>query len=397
MTHSISLSRGAALLTVLTLPMAAARSAWGAVDEYGLNFYHGNSLSAVLNNPNSLLDVRFSANKTVTVDRAVTYINLVHGSPNLQIDLRADDGFGNPVGANLASGSLAPAAGYDTLSLNTAVTLQSGSIYHLVQHVTNGASGTDAFVYFSSPGLNQSHTNDGTPESHYTRLYSTNNGGTWAASTTANLFWGLYGSSSGDAIGQPYVGGSAKAVSGSAWAGQSFTFSGWGSNQAVDAISMRIKKESASMGDDLRVHLVDVAAQTDLWSGTLVDKDAPISTDGSGNPIPLTDTYTISVPNLSLTPGKAYVLAVESAGSGSGYSLLANVATAPAGIVGENFQDAFGSQYVTGSSSLIFTGHDTPASKTDAFFTLHTVVPEPGSLSLLGLGMLMCVHRRRAR
>jgi hypothetical protein len=395
MNSMISLTKSAAILTVAMLPMAAAHSAWGAVDEYGLNLYYGNSASAVLNNPNSLLDIRFSANKTVTVDRAVTYLNLAHGSPNLQIDLRADDGAGNPVGTNLASGSLTAAAGYDTLSLNTAVTLQSGSVYHLIQHVTNGASGTDAFVYFSSPGLNQSYTNDGTPQSDYARLYSTDSGGTWAASTTANLFWGLYGSTGGDAIGQPYVGASVKAVSGAIWAGQSFTFSGWGSNQTVDAISMRIKKESAAMGDDLRVHLVDVATQTDLWSAVLVDKDAPISMDGSGNPIPLTDTYTVSVPNLSLTPGNEYVLAVESAGSGSGYSMLANVASASSGILGENFQEAFGSQYVTGSSSLAFTGHDTSTSKTDAFFTLHTVVPEPGGLAVLGLGLLACVRRRR--
>lgn len=379
---------------VAAVPFSFVQSASAAVDTYGLELFLGSGSSLALNDPGRLWDYRFTPNQTVTVDSVLTKVNVVVGSPTLQVGIQADDGFGNASGVDLAVASWSPTTGVITAPLNSSITLNSGSTYHFVQRVPNGDANNVAYVADRAPSLLQSHVHDGTPDTSYSSRYSSNSGASWSDYTDTEI-WGLYNSSTGAAVGQPYTQTNYRIIGQDVWQGQSFTFTGWGSNNGVDQIAMKVYKGAASAADDLRLHLFDVTAQADLWSGVLLDKNAAV-TGGAG------DVVSVSLGSpVALTPGNQYVLALESFGTTADgtYQLNANYALDTPLMLGANFQEANGSSYVYAFSYSLpsaFTSADTVSLRQDAYFTLHTVaVPEPASLSLMALGGLAMLRRRR--
>jgi hypothetical protein len=236
---------------------------------------------------------------------------------------------------------------------------------------------------------------DGTPDTSYSARYSSSGGASWGDNSDTEV-WGLYDSNSTAAVGQPYTQTNFRTIGQDVWQGQSFTFTGWGSNTGVDQIAMKVYKGAASVADDLRLHLYDVSTQTDLWSGVLLNKNAAV-TGGAGDVV----SVSLGTP-VALTPGNQYVVAVESIGTTADgtYQLNVNYAFDTPLMLGANFQEAYGSNYVFAYSyatPTVFYNTDAAGVRQDAYFTLHTVaVPEPASLSLLTLGGLALLRRRRA-
>ncbi|MCC7349610.1 MAG: PEP-CTERM sorting domain-containing protein [Phycisphaerales bacterium] len=390
-----ALNRVLVLAGMAGMSLALAGQASAAVDTYGLELFLGSGSSIGLNDPGRFWDYRFTPNQTVTVNSVLTKLNAVVGSPNLQVGIQADDGFGNASGVDLAYASWSPGTGVVTSTLNVAITLNSGSTYHFVQRVPNGDANNVAYVADRSPSLLQSHVQDGTPDTSYSARYSSNGGSSWSDYTDTEV-WGLYNNSSTDAVGQPYTQTNFRTIGQDVWQGQSFTFTGWGSNTGVDQIAMKVYKGAASAADDLRLHLYDVSTQSDLWSGKILDKNAAI-TGGAG------DVITVSLGGpVTLVSGNKYVLALESFGTTADgtYQLNVNYAV-DTPLRGINFQEANGSSYVYAFKDSLpsaFTSGDSSGISQDAYFTLHTVaVPEPASLSLIALGALALYRRRGCR
>lgn len=362
-----------------------------AIDEYGLKLSNGSGGSLAISSTARQWGYRFTADESITIDRAVTRSNLNLGSPNLQIAIKADDGFGNPTGPDLSVGSVVAASTYPVVTMSP-LALTAGNVYHMIHRVTNGDGTNQVYLRSTSPTVIQSQTDSGVPELNYGLMVSNDTGASWSvASTSDTVSWGLYNSSTNDAIGQPYSYANYHNVGGNNWRGQSFTFTGWGANTTVDAVSMQIYKGAAPVADDLRVHLIDAGTNTDLWSGVLMSKTAG-ATSGVG------DIVTAVVPNVNLTPGQQYILALESLGSSAGdFQMAYNISDAPAPLFGENFQEAYASQVVLASSAtlpLAWNGADVVDGRYDAVFAIHTTVPEPAGLSLIALGALAMSKRR---
>lgn len=379
------------LAGVAGLSLSLAGPASAAVDTYGLELFVGNGSSIPLNDPAKLWDFRFTPNQNITVDSVATHV--LSGSGTLRVAVQADDGSGNASGADLAYASWSPSSGVVTSTLNTSVTLNSGQTYHLVHSVPSGSIS----VGDKSPSMYQSHVSDGTPDTSYSARYSSSGGASWGDYFADTDTWGLYNSSTGAAVGQPYTSTNFRTIGQDVWQGQSFTFTGWGANTGVDQIAMKVYKGAASVADDLRLHLYDVSTSTDLWSGVLLAKNAPVSVSGNGDIV----TATLASP-VALVPGNQYVLALESFGTTADgtYQLNNNFASDTPLMLGANFQEAYGSSYVYSfnySLPASFTSGDSTGVRQDAYFTLHTVaVPEPAGLSLLALGGLAMIRRKRS-
>jgi hypothetical protein len=378
------------------IPMWPA-SASAAVDEYGLKLANGSATSLVLNDTTRGWGYRFTAEESLTVDRALTNLTFVAGSPTLQVAIQADDGFGNPDGVDLSVGSItASGAGYQTVNM-TPVGLTAGSVYHMIHRTPNGDGSNLLGLRTTGPGNVESQVSTGVPELNYGLMLSNDGGASWSlASTTDTVTYGLYNSTTNQAVGQPYAFANYHLIGQDIWRGQSFTYTGWGPGNVVDAVSMKIYKGSASVADDLRVYLVDTTTNASLWSDVLVSKEAPV-TSGTG------DIVTVPVPDVPLVEGRKYVLAIESIGSTAGdYQMLYNITDAPSPLFGENFQEAYGSQVVVSFNTSFpsggFTDTDPGDARNDAFFVIHTTVPEPAAaLSALAVSGALALGRRRSR
>ena len=363
---------------------SASGDIWGLGNHWGLG-----STSLVLNDANDRQSFRFTAQNSITVDTAHLHSN--GGDANTIVELRADDGSGNP-GAVLATGSIPTIGGGNFQApLSPSVTLTQGSIYHYV--IAKDAGGTIILPRVGSPGLSNHDSFTGIFDPDMTLLSSTDGGANYTDSGTT-LSWrvGLSNSSTGDAVGHPYdtlANINQSRVGLNTWKGQSFVAPG---NLQLTQINLAVFQQAAAPTDSLRVHLERVLDGMDLFNGVL-----PTSA-GQG----VLDYVSIGVPNVPLTGGGTYIVWVESVGSAAitDWQLLGSRATASQGnLQNANFQGDLG-QLVSGISatSALPASHgsvDFSDLRHDAYFTLDLIIPEPSVLPLLAIGFVVLRGARK--
>ena len=354
----------AAFLTVaVTASTGFAGTLWGLGNHWGLG-----STSLVLNDANDRQSFRFTAQSDITVDTA--HLNSNGGDANTIVELRADDGSGNP-GAVLATGSIPTIGGGNFQApLSPSVTLTQGSIYHYV--IAKDAGGTIILPRVGSPGLSNHDSFTGIFDPDMTLLSSTDGGANYTDSGTT-LSWrvGLSNSSTGDAVGHPYdtlANINQSDFGASQWAGQTFVAP---DDWFVNSIVMKVLKHASSPADDVRVHLVRTSDNTEIYTDTFVAPGALAAVEDF-------TTVTNTPPALTVTVegGETYALMLESVGSGvREWQVLGSRATAAqTNLQNANFQGDLGQQvFATSPTTTLPTSYnsvDFSDLRHDAFFIL---------------------------
>ncbi len=393
------LSAAAATTLVAVLPSQLL----GTSIQWGNDVFLGNSASGVINDQNDIRSQRFQAPYNIDVNRVHLGTNGAGGvGATGVVSIQADNGSGSPSGIDLATGSIAMSAtqGY-TIDLDSTLSLTAGQSYHLTLRSPN-ANATNTILWringaTASPSTVNVINPTGTPTFNYAQGGSSNNGSTWSFSSIQTTPWALSNSTTGQIIGQPYNGVQVTGFGSTTWAGQRLKYTG--GTGALSGLSLQLRGLGGSLGDDLRVHLVDVASQgvgtnslptvtpgSELFSGVLV----PNGTTPAVSPGTF---YNLTIPEAdrpTLTNGQSYMLLVETATAGVMQISFAQASNLGIGVAAtEGNFEGMNDGFVVISNPLdpmgengmpsVFYSNDLISTNTfarDARFSLNVVVPD---------------------
>lgn len=108
-----------------------------------------------LDDANKTISYRFLAEEAKSVVKIRQYFSAVLAPPTYRIGLQADDG-GEPSGTFLGSADFTPSAGFNVITLGTAVTLTLGSIYHVAIEYVSGTIGGSNYAQYVRLASNSS-------------------------------------------------------------------------------------------------------------------------------------------------------------------------------------------------------------------------------------------------
>ncbi len=354
------------------------------VPEYtqGNGFYFSSSGSTTVSTTAGFYN-RFTATETTTATSVSLNLNSATAT-SLTFGLQADDGTGKPTGTFLASGTVTPVAGWNTVTF-AGYELTAGQVYHVVALPT--ASGNALARHLSGiPTMNfQSY---GVRDAAYIRGLTNASGvPTGTPGNTVAMVYAVGTTSHG--IGQAFSVSANNTLSATAPLAQRFQFTPSASNQTVlDTITVRLNTGAADLKD------VTISILNDnnivLATTTLAKSALTAST---------TADYTVDFgDSLVLTEGAYYKLALHSGEAGT-TSVKWNVSksnSTNSAINSATFQGTDG--YAFAYSNTSFTTPQGFAYGDDYTFHYTTIaIPEPGvgAAVLLGLGVIGSALRRK--
>ncbi len=388
------LSRFAPIACLAATGIGLASTSPAAAATVGFEFYLGNATTSNASGSN-LVGTRFTADRDMTID--TLHVNLNNGSGTATLLLRADDGSGNPLGTNLASGTFTPAAGWNQVGVSS-TSLVAGQVYHLLAQSPSGSAGTRVILNSKT----DVHTHSGMLDPQAAQMYSSNSGGSWTEYSLSGraTTWGVSNSETGDALGQPYTSNIGRNLGATVYRGQTFTFDG-ADDSYVNSMTVNITRNSnTATAGDVRLHLIDAANPASLSilaSGTIVEAGDLAAGER--------DFFTLAFTGEDrpiLDAGGKYLIAAESTGSSASntYSFLTSRTESAAGALfdldyqGTASHTVIGVWGANGPTSL--GTDDSTDFRYDSYFSLDvTAVPEPGALALMGLGVALAGYRRR--
>lgn len=233
-------------------------------------YNYGGSFS--LDDPNHLIDIRFTAQESTTIAKLHIFLNAVQGSPpTYQCGIQGDIN-GNPDGSYLGSTFFTPTEeGWNILTLSPSIALTKGHVYHIVIKYDSGViSGLNYITIRSGMPenvripLNKTDLNINSEDTHLMMQYSRNNGDTWIEDTYKTPVFlleysdGLYG-------GQPYQRAYWWEIYGSVYIGEKITISNV--SKTVTTVGFWVYKKGDPIGD--LEYEIRNSVNTILRTGTL--------------------------------------------------------------------------------------------------------------------------------
>ncbi|MFH0819704.1 MAG: hypothetical protein V1892_01590 [bacterium] len=192
-----------------------------------------------LTSANRRQSLRFTTQKTKTINILRVYVDLLNNPPTYRFGLQADNGIGWPSGVYLAYGDLGPTlAGWQTITLNQPLNLVQGQTYYLVVSWQSGQIGANRYIALrrTSP-LNNLIPYDQAVDPQANALNSTNGGSSWQTTNLQPLYQLTF--QDNDSEGNPYENFMEMPVYGNFFQGQKLTLA---ENKEFSEISFYVKR-----------------------------------------------------------------------------------------------------------------------------------------------------------
>lgn len=265
-----------------------------------------------LTSANRRQSLRFTAQKTKTINILRVYVDLLNNPPTYRFGLQADNGSGRPSGTYLAYGDLRPTlTGWQTIALNQPLNLIKGQTYHLVVSWQSGQIGTNRYIALrrTSPSNNLiPYDQVSDPEANV--LTSTNGGNNWQTTNFQPLYQLTF--QDNDSEGNPYENFMEMPVYGNFFQGQKLTLA---ENKEFSEISFYIRRFGSQQPlDNLYFTIDNLTDNARLINGVLAAASAVGTTYAW-------QTYQFPQ-RIHLEKDKTYQLYLSSPGSSINYYLV---------------------------------------------------------------------------
>jgi type II secretory pathway pseudopilin PulG len=270
-----------------------------------------------LTSGNRRQNLRFTAQKTKSVNLVRVYVDLLNNPPTYRFGLQADNGSGRPSGTYLAYGDLRPTlSGWQTITLNQPLNLIKGQTYHLVVSWQSGQIGPNRYIALrqTSP-LNNLIPYDQTPDPQANVLTSTTGGSNWQTANLQPLYQLTF--QDNDSEGNPYENLGELPIYHNFFQGQNLTLT---EDKEFSEISFYVRRfGSLRPLDDLYFAIDNLTDNLLVTSGILAARSAVGTTYAW-------QTYQFPE-RINLEQNKTYRLYLSSPGSGANryYLILAPV------------------------------------------------------------------------
>lgn len=375
------------------LVLALAVTAWSSARSFGDdpyeaeylqgNLFYSSSSGSTTISPSGGAYIRFTATET-TLATSV-HLNL-NGSgltaTSMTFGLQADNGSGLPSGTFLASGTVTPASGWNSVTF-TGYQLVAGQVYHVVALPATGGNALLRHLTGPPPLTFQTY---GVKDTSYMRGVTNVSGvPTGTPSNTVAMVYAVGTTSHG--IGLAYQATASNNITATVPLAQRFKFTPSESDQTVlESFTLRLTTGAANL-KDIRVNLLSddniVLATTTLLASSLTP---------SG-----TSEYTISFDDgVILTEDSFYKLSLFSEEATSGVNWVVNRSSSTnAAINSATFQGTDG--YAFTFSNTNFTTPQGFVFGDDYVFSYTTsAIPEPGAgiTALIGMGVIGLLRRK---
>lgn len=382
--QKINIKRGvlASLALIALSASVSAESQWGNTFNVGTS-----SGSLTVTDVNSFWTT-FTADSNFNFNSVWLNSNsAMAASTSMNVELSAVGLDGKPTGSALASQVLSSAAKGWTQVTGFNYTLTDGTAYALRLSANTGDPSYQ-WRLLNSVGLTDNNNyvqpGNGNIDPNWARGQNTG-----SPATVGQAVWMLQ-SSGNDGFGQPYTTASnAKLASPSASVGQRFRFDAPDPDDVVlTSVDLMLSIAATPPANPLTLYVLDSTGAI-LQFGTL---NLSSASAGIG-------FYTINLNDeIVLTDGEIYQLALYSNGSAGNSVLWRGGSTQNVtAFIDATFQgnDAYA---VTWSSQSNFTTYASTTLTNDYYFGLNlTAIPEPASMALLGLCVLVFALRRKMR
>lgn len=285
----------------------AANSYWG--NQFLIN--STTSIGAMTSN-SQITDLRFTAQNSNTVTAVRVYVDqygsVPPSSPVYTFGLQSDNGSGYPDGTWLGSGVYTPSGtGWQTISLNTPVTLNKLQVYHLVVQGRLALSKKSYISLRESLPQNSLVPLNNASDSNANVLWNSGTG--WSVLNSQPIYELDYADNTYE--GNPYISGQDEAIYGPNYVSEKITVTS--QNMNISEISFKVKKnKNQSPADNLIVTLL--TGNTVIEQGTLVSAGDPTLTTSYGPWY----IYKLSRQE-TLSVGQTYRIYLSSSGANSNF------------------------------------------------------------------------------
>jgi hypothetical protein len=375
----------ARFITLLVIAGFSQTVALHADVEYtpGNLFYYTSAQSAAVNSTQAPY-ASFTAPESTAANSISINLNGVDSLSSLTYGLQLDDGTGKPTGVFVASGTVAPVLGWNTVAFGD-YNLVAGQVYHVVLQSVPSGSATWRIL----AGATQNIHSYGVIDTNFARGAFSK--GVWSNPTKDWSAVYRVGTTGNVPIGNVYTAGNSTNLANAASIpAQRFVYHALDTGNFLDSVTVRLNVAATGPANDITLVLLDSSnnpLETKVLSADLLTVNS-------------TNNYTINFSKaLELVDGESYSLALHSVGS-AGNSVKWSYAYTDNSeeLYSATFQgtDGYGFSY----KNTDFLAANAAQYSLDYIFSYTTdAIPEPGTyaFALAGAGLIGLSLRRRAR